>query len=186
MWLFWYLSWLPLAVIGTLGGILAYPLVPIAVLFRKGDHLPWCFRWLETFDNPIYGEPSHYRRWAAFVAKNPSIGEYVQIVAWLWRNKAYNLDYWLCGRQYSGPFKLRGDPFVESGSPVAHPGWVLITTATTWGFFAFIPHLKIGGYQYYFRIYLGWKTKKLGQYPETNERAMLGTHINPFRRIKLE
>lgn len=182
----WYLSWIPLAILAIITSLLAYPLVPIAVLLRKNEKLPWVFRWLETFDNPIYGEPAHVARWASFVKQFPTIGPFVQRVAWLWRNKAYNFDYWVCGREYSAPYRLWGDPKVESGSPYAREGWVLIMTEKTWGFFAFIPHLKIGQYQYYFRIYLGWKTKKLGQHPNTRERAMLASHFNPFRRRKIK
>lgn len=182
----WYLSWFPLAIVAVVVGLLAYPLVPIAVLLRKNEKLPWYFWWLETYDNPIYGEPSHIRRWQQFVSAHPLIGPYVQRVAWLWRNKAYNFDYWICGRDYGAPFRLWGNPHTESGYPSAVPGYVFITTPKTWCLFAFLPLLTIGSYRYYLRLYLGWKTKKLGTYPTANEHAMLASHINPFRRIKIK
>lgn len=182
----WYLSWIPLAIVAVVVGLLAYPLVPIAVLFRKKERLPWIFWWLETYDNPIYGEPSHIRRWQTFVAAHPLIGPYVQRVAWLWRNKAYNFDYWICGREFSGPFRLWGNPNVESGSPIVSEGYVFILTPKTWCLFAFLPLVKIGDYRYYLRLYLGWKTKTLGKHPDKEGRAMLASHVNPFRRIKIK
>lgn len=183
--IFYYLSWIPLAIADFFVSLLAYPLAPVAVLFVKNNHLPDAFWFLETHDEPLLGDKGHIERWQPFVHKWGRFGIYCQRVAWLWRNKAYNFSYHVTGREMQGPCKVRGNPKVESGSPTLVPGYVLITTEKSWCFFAFIPWLKVGKRQFYVRAYLGWKMKKLGNHPLIKERAMIANHINPFRNIKI-
>jgi len=82
----------------------ALPLAPIAVLFAAKDstlstdsygigpavqraNLPWCFKWLETFDERLPGgfyEPAVRDTYDRF-------GWYCCAVTWLWRNRAFTL-----------------------------------------------------------------------------------------------
>lgn len=182
----YYVSWLPLALIDFLVALTAYPLAPIAVLFARDEHLPRWAWYLETHDEPLYGDSGHIERWFEFAQRHGDFGAYCQRVAWLWRNKAYNYSYWIAGRPMEGPFRMWGNPKVESGNPVNIPGYLFVTTDKAWCLFAFIPYLRIGKRQFYIRIYFGWKMKKLANYPDIHERAMLGNHFSPFRNIVIE
>ena len=81
---FWL--YLPICVLGWL---LAYPLVPLAVLFADKDgRLPWLFLWLETHDAPGWVGPATEEATRRTTAR---FGLRAGLCHYLWRNKAYRL-----------------------------------------------------------------------------------------------
>lgn len=181
-----FFKWVVLSFFSLIITILAYPIVPIAVLFRKDGKLPKIFYWFETYDNPVEGELAHWERWESFRNKYGKFGLYCQCVGWLWRNKGYNFAYHVCGINVDNTrneIKFKGDTQVESGSPVYHYGYLWATCESGWSLFAFIPHLKIGNTQYCLRVYLGWKFKgRIDNDQKKVTHHMLACHINPFRK----
>lgn len=178
-----YLSWVLLVPLDFISMVLAVILAPFVVPFHndKTGKLPYGFDWMMTYDNPIDGDRGHVERWAK-IRKLPG-GVYLQRVAWLWRNKAYNFAYHKLGRDCSSEFHYRGNPDVESGSPdKAHHGWLWMWNDDAWGVFASVPYLKVGGITFYLRVYCGWKLKSL--LSRKIPKAMLAFHINPFRFYK--
>jgi hypothetical protein len=80
-------------VLGFVAELLAYPLVPIAVLFADKDgRLPFIFRWLETFD--ALGWDGGWYEPAVFAVAQKH-GKRAALIYWLWRNKAYTLRNWM-------------------------------------------------------------------------------------------
>ncbi len=61
-----YASWIFLALLDPIAATLAVILAPFVVPFygEKKGHLPFGFRWMETYDNPIDGDEGHVKRWA--------------------------------------------------------------------------------------------------------------------------
>jgi hypothetical protein len=179
-----YLSWIVLIPVDFISMVLAVIIAPFIVPFYsdKSGHLPKGFRWMETYDNPIDGDKGHIERWSK-IRKIPVIGKYLQRVAWLWRNKAYNFAYYKLGRDATSKFHYRGNPDIESGSSdPKHHGWLWMWNDEAWGLFAVIPWLKVGKITFYVRIYCGWKLKS--ELSRDIDRAMLAFHINPIRFYK--
>lgn len=191
-----YLIWLVLVPVDILSGALAVILAPFVVPFRKDNHLPAIFRWMETYDNPLQGDRGHLERWTPIVNmlskyKLKSLGDYLQIVAWLWRNKAYNLAYYQLGRSVPVPAKMYGNPNTASSREDYVFGYIYCVAADgTWGLFLYKPWLTIGKFTFCIRIFIGWKIKgnRYWDYPadgatppNSHEHAMMAFHINPFR-----
>lgn len=176
-----YISWIFLVPVDLITGALAIILAPFVVPFyneTKG-HLPIGFRWMETYDNPIDGDKGHIKRWSA-IREKTGFGPYVQRVAWLWRNKAYNFAYHVLGRSAESEFHYIGNKDIESGSPdKAHHGYLLMWNDDAWGLFVVKPWLKLGKKTFYLRVYCGWKLKS--ELSRDIDRAMLAFHINPIR-----
>ena len=95
-----------LALYIELAALLAYPLVPVAVLFSDSlGRLPDWARWMETQDRPGWlGPPSEgypASRWG--------------LIRWLWRNRAYRLR----NRYRATPDY--DDFAITVGGQIAHP-----------------------------------------------------------------
>ena len=178
--IWYYLRWFLYVPVDLLTSILAYPLVPIAILLQKDGELRSWFWWLGTYDAPIDGEPAHKERWKAFRERYGAFGLYCQRVGWLWRNKAYNFAYWQLGVDVTQPIKWYGNTKTESGKPGV-PGSLWIFADNCWSWFAFIPWLTIGKKQLCLRVYCGWKLKGRCDDRTHTSRQMLAFHINPFR-----
>ncbi|AOY00090.1 hypothetical protein [Jeongeupia sp. USM3] len=169
------MRWFYLAPIDFLVGLLAFPLAPLIVLITSpaGISPHWCWPWL-THDNPIDGDAGHWARW-------PDNGmrwrRYCRRVAWLWRNRGYGFSYCVCGLDAVGPVRWRGNPAV-SDTPLS-AGWCWATCNGGWMFYAMWPWWR--SRQRGTRVYLGWKLKQKIEQPNTAPRAMLVTHINPFK-----
>lgn len=170
--------WAVLVPFNILITIIAYPLVPLIVLVTNtaGESPKWCWAWL-TYDNSIDGDGGHLDRWRAYVEKYPVWGMYCRRVGWLWRNKGYNFAYYVCGAEANGDIFYSGNPRTESGKPGV-PGVLYAWTPDGyWQIFAFIPWTKKRA----LRVYLGWKLKAKVDNPAEPLRAMMATHVNPFR-----
>ena len=181
---FWKMVvWAALFIPELIFTLLAYPLAPFIVLAtsKEGDSPQWCWPWL-TYDNPIDGDGGHIRRWAGIFLAYPKlfkyewVQRYCQRVAWLWRNKAYNVAYYWFGA-YVTPTKYIGRIDVESGHP-GRPGYVFaISEEGYWTLFVWKPFTS----KFALRIYFGWKFK--GRLANMQaDHCMQATHINPFRR----
>ena len=178
-----YLNWFPFAVADLFVTTSAIFIVPFVVPFAKNEHLPKYFRWLETYDNPITGEPSHWERWR-WVRNllGYKLGLYFQTVGWLWRNKAYNYSYYVSGREIYPEYKCYGNPLI--GNNKSSTGYNLVLADNAWCLFALLPFFKIGKFQICWRIYLGWKIKSRSISKNKSGRAMLAIFIG-FRVKKL-
>ena len=177
-----YFSWIFLAPLELLVSILAVILAPFVVPFYNEEkgHLPFGFRWMETYDNPIDGDRGHVERWAKIRDKG-KLGVYLQRVGWLWRNKAYNFSYHVLGREVKDVTNWKGNINISQDGQT---GYLLMWNSNAWGLFAFIPSIKLFGKQFYWRIYIGWKLKSV--VPEerafSRKRVMLAFHIHPLRK----
>ncbi len=84
-----YLRWLLITVYAVATTLLAVTLTPVVVLFfadHRTGRLAWPFRWMETPDVLLPGDPNH--------VGTPSTeadlsGWYWTSMRWLWRNPAY-------------------------------------------------------------------------------------------------
>lgn len=134
-------------IISTLGTLLAYPLVPVAVLFcDKGGRLPWLFKWLETHDALGWSGPLTEH---ATTMTTQKYGQRVGLVRWLWRNKAYTLRYWLRARVTPEMTKHSWGNLENSGWGFSH--WY----GQVGPYWEYQPTINLGDYKIYMRI--GWK-----------------------------
>lgn len=133
----------------TIGWLLAYPLVPLAVYFSDSQgRLPKVFRWLETHDALGWIGPSTEE---ATRKTTERWGKKAGLIHYLWRNKAYTLRYWMRARVSPDM------PKFESG----------VSIPTKWGYsywkgqvgdyWEFQPRFGFGKFHLYMRI--GWKMK---------------------------
>ena len=76
-----YASWIFLALLEPFAATLAVILAPFVVPFysEKKGHLPFGFRWMETYDNPIDGDEGHVKRWAK-IRKIGKLGVYITVI----------------------------------------------------------------------------------------------------------
>ena len=161
------MNWLWLAVKSLAVSVLAFPLATIIVLL---DYPSWSWPWM-THDNPPDGDSGHWLRW-------PDNGTkwrvFCRRVAWMWRNKGYGYAYDVCGVIPSGTPCYKGNPlFWLKKNP---SGWCYAKFDNCWMLFAWFPYGNRG-----IRIYLGWKLREKCEHPESNNRQMICTHINPFK-----
>lgn len=80
-----YLRWILITIYAIATTLLAVLITPIVVPFAdiKTGRMPWLFRWMETPDVLLPGDPHH-------VGTPTSIlGWYWTSMRWLWRNPAY-------------------------------------------------------------------------------------------------
>lgn len=85
-----YLRWLFVTLFAIATTLLSIPFTPIAVLFAdtKNGRLPWIFRWMETPDCALPGDPNHVGK------PSTRLGWYWASMRWLWRNPAYRATDW--------------------------------------------------------------------------------------------
>lgn len=71
--------------------LLAYPVVPVAVLFanKETGRLPKIFQWWETHDDLGWGAGTYEHAVKAVFDK---YGKRIALIYWLWRNKAYTFS----------------------------------------------------------------------------------------------
>lgn len=94
--------WLALLPFVLLMEVVAVLLSPILPLFSWAARLPWWLNWFQTPDNNLMGDDGHYARWSG---KPP----YLQMVAWLLRNRAYGFKWGVCGTA-AKPYRCYGTP----------------------------------------------------------------------------
>lgn len=188
----YYISWLPLAILDLFMSIIAYPLVPFVALFGIGkDDLPWYLSWFSTYDNGIDGDEGHHERWKSWIEWTEKhhlkhFGIYVKRVAWMWRNKMYNFSYHVTGRFIDVPVKWKGNPDSINDNK-GGTGWLVLWNDNAWCVWGYQPWLRIGKYQFYLRLFLGWKFKSIvRQNPQIAQREMLAFFISPFRKKKIK
>jgi hypothetical protein len=142
--MFWL--YLPVA---TLGSLLAYPLVPLAVsLSDKEGRLPWLFQWLETHDAPGWEGPLTE---PATRATTEKYGQKTGLIRWLWRNKAYRLRYWMKANVTED--MLRKEEGVSVPAKWGYSYW----KGSIGPYWEFQPRFGFGKFHLYLR--LGWKMK---------------------------
>ena len=110
-----YLRWLLISVYALITTLAAMLLTPFVVPFAdyKTGRLPWLFRWMETPDVLLPGDPNH-------VGTPTSIrGWYWASIRWLWRNPAYRATDWA---KFIPPF---------AGSEVTQDTWLRIAGVTS-------------------------------------------------------
>lgn len=181
-----YASWVLLAPLDLIVQAVAILLAPFAALYvDKDGHLLPIFWWMETYDNPLEGDSGHIERWTWFRENLGWFGLYLQHVAWMWRNKAYNWSYYAIGREAESEIHWRGNKDTSSDPEDNQTGYFLLWNDSCWGLFAFIPHIRIGNIQFYLRVYIGWKLKSEVDNPDKRDRVMCSTHVNPFRYGKI-
>ena len=154
--------------------LLAILLSPvIAYISLKEEVLPaWAWPFL-TYDNPIDGDEGHLARWP----KTSKFQIWLRRTAWLWRNKAYNYDYYINGiSTKEDVVVVKGNPFWQQPNG---KGLCYAKCGKAWMLFAWYPY-SLFGWQRGVRVYLGWKLRNKIDNP-SSERAMLVTHINPFK-----
>lgn len=142
--MFWV--YLPISLIGQL---LAYPLVPIAVIFADADgRLPRFLRWLETHDALGWLGPMSEPAVAATVEK---YGKRIGLIRWLWRNKVYTLRHWMRAR-------ITDDmPRNQSGQSVPARWGYSSWSGRIGPYWEWQPRFGFGGFHVYLRC--GWKMK---------------------------
>lgn len=143
---FWI--YLPITILGWL---LAYPLVPLAVLFADKDgRLPWLFLWLETHDAPGWVGPATEEATRKTTAR---FGLRAGLWHYLWRNKAYRLRYWMRAR-------ITDDmPRAVSGDSVPKRWGFSYWNGQIGPYWEYQPRIGLGFVHLYLR--LGWKMKPL-------------------------
>lgn len=180
-----YLKWVLLIVPNLLMDVLAYLVSPFiaayslaaspakflaGVPFTGWNILYWPFL---TYDNPIDGDRGHLERWPIDGSKWT---DFKRRTAWLWRNKAYNFAYYVCGVTVIGKLcKWYGNEKVESD--MANRGWQLAIADDSFCYFAYFkyPWSKKWG----IRIYVGWKYKNR-QSATSPYRAMMAMFFSPW------
>lgn len=170
------MRWFWLVIPDLIVSLLAYPLAPLIVLFTntKGKPPVLAFPWL-TYDNPIDGDGGHWERWPD---NGTRLRQYSRRVAWLWRNRGYNFSYHVTGVATNSEVSIRlGRAFWKDERP---RGFCFATCGKAWMLFIWLPYSLLG-LKRGLRVYLGWKLRNKIDKPHENSRAMLVTHINPFK-----
>lgn len=117
------ITWIFRAALSIVATALTILFAPLLVLFASDCYgrtsngsrfgteprLPWWLTWFETPDNSLLGDDGHKERWDG----KP---RYMQMVAWLWRNPAYNFDIRVIGAQIpaGASVKAWGDPLIKN------------------------------------------------------------------------
>ena len=114
-----YLLRFPLFIVALLA---TYPLAPIMALFASPQsglvnnaerldvepRLPWWLDWAWGHpDNSLLGDDGHKARWAGK-------SRYMQMVAFIWRNPAYNLTWHVMGMVPLGKMRVSGNPWIKN------------------------------------------------------------------------
>ena len=174
-----------LTVFVALATVVAYPLVPIAVLLANSEgRLPYLLQWLETPDALGWGagtyEPTikaaydkHGKRWA--------------LMRWLWRNSAYRLRFSLGmnveNYDYSQvTFNSFGDYRPAKWGPSCWQATAVYKGKT---YFDYRPAFGFGTFYVY--LLVGWKLKPYisGYFPKVPNAAGMFSGVTP-RTDKLD
>lgn len=192
------LCWPFFAVLSAVMSLIAFPAVPVVVFLWM---LPKYFGWLQkpfdwllwpfmTYDSPIDGDGGHIERWPGPDTSGHRFWRsrlwnwcylYFRRVAWLWRNRVYNVSYYLFGRKLSGRISTKGNGNV-SDRPFT-PGYSFQHDENgVWELYVVkkIPFLALCT-----RIRIGWSIPE--NYREGMEhRCMLKTHYISIRSTQLK
>ena len=153
------IKWFLYSILTLVLTILAYPIVPIAVLFadKETGRLPKIFRWFETHDDLGWGAGTYEEPIGKAYLK---YGKRVALILWLWRNKAYTFRN-----------KIRVDSdysdygIVQSGSTVPpkygfyRELFVLYDLKAKKEYFDLFLGCSFGKFHVYLRM--GWKLKPI-------------------------
>jgi hypothetical protein len=153
-------QWLAYVPFDLLLSLAAFLWAPVAVAI---DRVPG---WMLAPDNPPEGDSGHVERWRGRSA-------WMQRVAWLWRNRAYNAR-WLFARS-AGPVRLRGNKDATN-KPVVVEGKCVRTTPEGYWHVYLIRRLPGG---FVLRANLGWKLW------DSTGALLFGQmvfYVNPFLR----
>lgn len=136
-----------------LANLLAFPLVPIAVLLADSEgRLPKALRWLETPDALGWGA-GYYETFIKGIYD--SFGKHAGMIMWLWRNRAYSLSAkWQATPNYSTMvMRSYGTPGVFKNAPA---WWVgTIADGNRW-WFEFSFAIRVGNL-FSIGMRTGWK-----------------------------
>lgn len=164
----------------------AYILTPIILLplTYKAKHLPYGFRWMETWDNDINGDAG----WASYEHANGRQRTYWWRCKWLWRNPCGNLRYHQLGIDLSkvARYEMYGDVRVNNRPPfegIMEAVAVMEDGKERFVLIAALPHMK----DRCIFIYIGWKFRRnlpIDEWPHEGRADFVFT-INPFSGFKL-
>ena len=181
------LRWAIISVYAVAAALLAMPLTPFVVLFANHTtgRLPWLFRWMETPDQLLPGDPG-------IVGKPTSwLGYWWASCRWLWRNPAYRA---------TNPFKfvplVSGDGIPVLGAPKGNmhvnnqpfvPGYFLGTAENaSHKVFDLFVVWKWPGINKCLRIRFGWKLQPWYHGVHYDPASVAGMHvcsITPFMSV---
>lgn len=141
-----FFLYFPISLIGT---FLAYPLVPIAVIFADDEgRLPKIFRWLETHDALGWFGPSTEE---ATRKTTERFGKKAGLMHYLIRNKAYTLRYWMRAKVTEDMKKT------EKGTSIPSRWGFSYWYGKVGKYWEFQPRIGFGKIHLYMRM--GWKMK---------------------------
>jgi hypothetical protein len=156
-----YLAYLPVSIAATL---VAYLLAPVLPLFaNRLGWLPHWLWWLQTPDNPLYGDDGHLARWGYAMS-------YAQMIAWLFRNPAYGFEWdgpLAANVSTSDKVTINGNPLIKNRTN-AIAGWYFCTVGDYWNFKAVIPLWR----DLAFMSEFGWKLQEFAQCKPYTGKAM--------------
>jgi len=139
--------WLALAPLCVIAELLAVILAPfLALLVGDGDHLPRRLAWLDTPDNPTWGDAGHCKRWAGWP-------RYVQTVAWLLRNRAYGFKLGPLGCPVQPYFLVAGDLSIKNRND-AKAGYLFLSGDLHHWYSKVIAPI---GFNYCIQLAFGWQ-----------------------------
>ena len=95
-----YLAYFPIAVIGSLIGIVFAPV--IALFVDSNGNLPYLLKYWETVDSTMF-DP-------LWKASHPSYSNYMLAMTWSMRNPFYGGCYSLLGNKGKGTIRIYGNP----------------------------------------------------------------------------
>ena len=149
--------------------ILAYPLVPIAVMLADEEtgRLPKYLRWLETHDDLGWGAGRYEEPIGKAYEK---YGKKVALIFWLWRNKAYTLRNKFRVKSTFQYFRInqKGSAIPPKFGPYfTYYNLKDLQTDKSW----FDLYLGFAFGKFYLYSRMGWKLKPIyeGHIPKDNE-----------------
>jgi hypothetical protein len=179
-----WLLLVPLSVAGTLLTWLLCPLLPAfarpiygAINNVNGwevePRLPGVLSYFSTEDNSLLGDAGHKERWAGK-------SEYLQMVAWLFRNPAYIFETECLGVTVrpNAVVCVLGNPRIKNRDN-AEAGWYFCTVDSAWNFKGVFKWPFLAGC---IMLELGWKLQPYAQHgaPAVQDMAQLVFSIRPL------
>lgn len=169
------LRWLAYSLLNFVIVLLAYPVVPLAVLLAdKEGRLPKYLRWFETHDDLGWGAGTYEHPIGEAYRK---YGKRVALIFWLWRNKAYTFrnsiratpDYgFMRVNSYGATLPPKFGPYASLYTVSSH-GKTWFDLFVGFSFFKFFIYLR-----------MGWKVKPIveGQRPGPNSATGMFSGIS--------